>query len=559
MPGREANNIVIRDTIPEGFTFVSFSGDNPMGVAPTINGRVITWKVPKMQIKEGGTIKFTAKADGSCPGTADREAVNKAWISADKESPFADSSLITVSCDTVIKPPTPDHIDIVLDTLTFDRFKDEPLARVTLDAGNQSTTVYAVLRDKNGKFIEYATNASWTSRDESVATVKASSQKSNATITKVEKGATFIVVNDPSIQGLKADSIAITALPTPPWPAISEALMQDRNGDLIPDSITIRLNQSFQTNQKLASVVILYKGITYSFSVASLTLNDRVISFQIDRFSTADPKPPGTATMYMTVEGAAQQGSRTIDDGIGPAILQAKLYESQDHQNDSLLLVFSEEVHTMNFDDKTLQLIKSGSDTQSVSILSATPPGIYTQARIALSASGGNKRPEVGDYIRFLPGEKDGSCIDAALNKPHLKNRAVMINSGAPSIVKAWYSDNDADGTVEDVYIRFLRAVDISDLSFTVNLGAEVISGITGSALSYENNDSSFVHLVLPGKFTEKIAFRTSGTMYLRPEFLSTKEFRTGQASDSAAAVIRYGTIFPSASNGENQSRIHYR
>ncbi|MBN1603144.1 MAG: hypothetical protein JW915_16165, partial [Chitinispirillaceae bacterium] len=204
MPGREANNVVIRDTIPEGFTFVSFSGDNPMGVAPAISGRVITWKVPKMQIKEGGTIRFTVKADGSCPGTADREVINKAWISADKESPFADSSVITISCDTVIKPPTPDHIDIVLDTLTFDRYKDDPLARVTLDAGNQSTTVYAILRDKNGKFIQYATNANWTSRNESVATVEASSQdKSNATITKVEKGATFIIVTDPSIQGLK--------------------------------------------------------------------------------------------------------------------------------------------------------------------------------------------------------------------------------------------------------------------------------------------------------------------------------------------------------------------
>jgi uncharacterized repeat protein (TIGR01451 family) len=543
MPGREANNVIIRDTIPEGFTFVSFTGENPMGVAPTINGRVITWKVSKMQIKEGGTIKFTAKADGSCPGAADREVYNRSWISADKESPFADSSLLTVSCDTVVKPPTPDHIDLVLDTIAFNRSTDEPLARVTLDAGNLSTTVYAIVRDKKGKFLNYATSAIWTSRNDSVATVKAGTVKSNATITKVEKGATFIVVSDPSPPGLKSDSVAITVIPAPPWPAISEAIMLDKNADLIPDSMKIRLNRPFQTNQNLDSVVVFYRGEYISLPASAVKLNDTIITFSINNLTTIDPRPSGTAYLKMSVEGSGKQVSKSIADGIGPAILEARLYESADRKNDTLLLVFSEEVHTMNFDNKTLQLIKSGSnDTVSVPILTASPAGIYIQTRVALSQQSSN-RPEVGDFIRFLPGEKGGSSIDVALNPAHLKNKAVVIKSGPPSIVKAWYSDNNADGIVKDIYVRFLRPVDISNISFTVNWREALAGNIKDNSLSYLTNDSTTVHIVLPDNFTNTISIRTSGKIFLKPEFLSTNEYQTGWATDSAAPVILHASI----------------
>jgi uncharacterized repeat protein (TIGR01451 family) len=549
MPGREVNNVVIRDTIPEGFSFVAFTGNNPMGIAPKINGRVVSWSVPKMQIKEGGTIKFTAKADGSCPGTADRDVYNRAWISADKESPFADSSLLSVSCDTVVKPPTPDHIDIVLDTITFDKSADEPLARVTLDAGNLSTTVFAIVRDKKGKFLNYATSATWTSRNDSVATVKTGSVKSNATITKVEKGATFIVVTDPSLPGLKSDSIAITVIPAPPWPAIAEAIMLDKNADLIPDSMKIKLNRPFQTGQNLDSVVVVYRGEYISLPASNVKLNDTIITFSINNLTTVDPRPSGTVYLKMSVEGSGkQQVSKSIADGVGPAILEARLYESSDRKKDTLLLVFSEEVHTMNFDNKTLQLIKAGSsDTVGVSILAATPAGIYIQARIALSQQS-NNRPEVGDYIRFLPGEKGGSCTDVSLNLPNLKNKDVIIKSGPPAITKAWYSDNNADGVVKDIYVRFLRPVDISNMSFTINWGAALANNVKDKSLSYHNNDSSIVHIVLPDNFTNANSIKTAGKIFLKPEFLSTNEYQTGWATDSTAPVVLRAMIAAAAS-----------
>jgi hypothetical protein len=249
------------------------------------------------------------------------------------------------------------------------------------------------------------------------------------------------------------------------------------------------------------------------------------------------------------VDGSAKQVSKSIADGVGASILEARLYESTDRKNDTLLLVFSEEVHTMNFDNKTLQLIKAGSnDTVAVSILGATPAGIYIQARVALSQQS-NNHPEVGDFIRFLPGEKGGSSIDVALNPSHLKNKAVVIKSGPPSIVKAWFIDNNGDGIVKDIYVRFLRSVDISNMSFTANWGVALANSIKDKSLSYNNGDSTTVHVVLPDNFTNTISLRTSGKIFLKSEFLSTNESQTGWATDSAAPVILHALISAATSN----------
>jgi len=106
LPGREAINVVISDTIPAGFSFIRFTGDSPLGIAPTINGNVISWTIPKLQIKEKGTIKYIAKASGVCP-MQDKTLMTRAWIWADKESPAYDSVPVLVTCDLIPPPPPP--------------------------------------------------------------------------------------------------------------------------------------------------------------------------------------------------------------------------------------------------------------------------------------------------------------------------------------------------------------------------------------------------------------------------------------------------------------------
>jgi len=100
LPGRDVNNVVIRDTIPAGLSLNAQTVMTPPGFTQTISGNVITWTKPKMQVKDSGTITFTATASSSCPLRTKR-LVNRTWISADKESPVSDSSIVTLMCDSM--------------------------------------------------------------------------------------------------------------------------------------------------------------------------------------------------------------------------------------------------------------------------------------------------------------------------------------------------------------------------------------------------------------------------------------------------------------------------
>jgi len=102
LPGRDVNNIVITDTIPVGLTLNAQTVTIPSGFTQTISGNVITWTKPKMQVKDSGTITFMAVASSSCPLRTKR-IVNRSWITGLNESPVADSSVMTLSCDTAIK------------------------------------------------------------------------------------------------------------------------------------------------------------------------------------------------------------------------------------------------------------------------------------------------------------------------------------------------------------------------------------------------------------------------------------------------------------------------
>jgi uncharacterized repeat protein (TIGR01451 family) len=104
MPGREVTKVVIKDTIPDGLIFSRFTGDAPFGVSAKIDGKVITWEIPKMQIKEKGSLKYVVTAAGNCP-MQNKSIVARSWLSAEKESAISDSTIIMVTCDSVPPPP----------------------------------------------------------------------------------------------------------------------------------------------------------------------------------------------------------------------------------------------------------------------------------------------------------------------------------------------------------------------------------------------------------------------------------------------------------------------
>jgi uncharacterized repeat protein (TIGR01451 family) len=540
MPGRETNNVVIRDTIPEGFTFVAFTGDNPLNVAPTISANVITWTVPKMQIREGGIIKFTAKADGSCPGTADREAVNRAWISADKESPFADSSIITVSCDTVVKPPPPDHIDIVLDTLLMDLNKDADFVRIDMDEGTQNAIVYAVVRDRNGKYLRTVSGALWQSRDVSVATASAASAIScQGLLVKAGGGSTIITVSEPGNPTLKPDSLAINAVATPPWPAIASAVMGDADGDIVPDLLTFTLNDTFHVNQKLDSVIIDYRGTRYAFPAASVQAQRTLVTVGVAGITAVDPIPSGTVTMVMTVDGSEIRVSKTFTDGIGPALDKVSLKQDISGAYDTLDLTFTESVAMQTLVGSTLQLIRAATgDTVLLTVVAFRGPEFYTGTKAVVTAPAPGFRPQEGDRIRLVPGAAGGTVADMKKNLPHLLNKPVTIPERPSQLLAGWYTDDNADGFIDAVYLQFVKQVPIAGMKVRVDRELLRFEGLSGADLSY-GADQTLVKVNLPADRVATAGIRTDGDVYSLVTFADfLGEERTMKIADKAAPVI---------------------
>ncbi|MDR2963497.1 MAG: DUF11 domain-containing protein, partial [Bacteroidales bacterium] len=130
MPGRDVDNVVVRDTLPKGLKFEAFVGNCPLSdngaklsTAKTSDGRdIIIWSIPKLQVKQKGKIVYNATAtfpSGKICQTADEDIVNYAWIFGDKNSPANDTAKITVTCAKVPEPIVPTTLKKTADKASY--------------------------------------------------------------------------------------------------------------------------------------------------------------------------------------------------------------------------------------------------------------------------------------------------------------------------------------------------------------------------------------------------------------------------------------------------------
>ena len=120
VPGRETENVLVKDVLPEGFTFLSFVDDSGKDLGETIEvlgepvvydevTRTITWFKSILQVKEVGSFSYKMRADfssGTCT-RANEEQINVVSIEAETESPKTAEASVIVTCEPVILPPAP--------------------------------------------------------------------------------------------------------------------------------------------------------------------------------------------------------------------------------------------------------------------------------------------------------------------------------------------------------------------------------------------------------------------------------------------------------------------
>ena len=449
---------------------------------------------------------------------------------------------------TFIVPPfPPDHLDIVPDSAVFDLLLDQKEDSLFLDIDKDEIQVYAVIRDKNGFFLDYAANKNWKSRDTSVITIaQLTTDSLRYLVTKKSTGETWLVVSDPK-GNLKADSIKIRTVYKQKFPSIISAIMLDTNADIIPDMIAMTLSDTLKADQRLDSVLLSYRGQIYSIPARQLSLNGKTLLAPIAPTTGTDGRPSGQVTLVGSIAGEVSRRTKDATDGVGPALITADMQENESQGPDTLYLTFSEPVLASSLFGKQL-ILKRASTGDSVLLDVKMTVSTINDSSFAVAIAVTTPRPLSGDSLRLTPGGQGGTICDASKNTPHLLNRFVVLGfrAGPPSITGAYYLDANADGFVDRVVMIFKRSVAASDFktvkvqwSAAANTKSETVAP---DALT-KMNDSAWSAAVHGERLSDNVP-KTSGNMEVVVEYSGfPNDFRSSRVADSAAPVIVSATL----------------
>jgi conserved repeat domain len=563
LPGRDVNNVVIRDTIPVGLSLNAQTVTTPPGFTQTINGNVITWTKPKMQVKDSGTITFTATASSSCPLRTKR-LVNRAWISADKESPVADSAIVTLTCDSM-NVITPTKSVITLKDPSSNIIPSGDMARIdttaffiTVKDSDQNInngardTISAIVKNPSSGdslMVKLAETGVVTGIFQSVSPVTVASQSGPNKISTAGGETVYITYSD-QFDSTDISQAYLVTLSTFPVPVYGWLL--DANGDGKADSAVVIYSKAltarpdsllfyfpdqanFQT-VKSGQGVIQQNGniVTVSFAVPFATATTSFIS-----------GGTGSGFSFLTDGVTARKFQFPVADSIGPVITSAQVVErASGNTIDTLYATFSEAITPASLKGVSLVLVKNGVST----VITIDAVRTLISTRFALACAAGTPQPLAGDSLRINPA---GPARDLYGNGAHSRNPAVVITLRQipPTILKAYYVDRNAgraDGYVDTAFIQFNKKVSLGDLSFLLDWSnGLLVDNIRGDTISYIGTDSTRVGIALRTVFPYTGILRTSGAMNIIARFNDFPgESRQGTVADSAAPVIDSATYY---------------
>ncbi len=431
--------------------------------------------------------------------------------------------------------PIPDHLDVMPDSLSPDLNHDVKIDSLVLGEEQDSLLLFAVIRDIDNVYLEAGRNCTWKSSNEKSLTITPSTNdKAHAMIKKVDEGSAWIIVSQ---NGLKPDSVLVHAEAKANWPFISSAVMSDSHGDLVPDLIHITLTDTFKSDQKLTSVEITYRDKQYSIPSVSCQIIGTTLTVPFTSTTGIDAKPVGTVKIKMDIKNKEKSSTRPFTDGVGPSLIYAEILEKEDNEPDLLFLYFSEAIKQSSLIGDQLLLLKDGS-SDTVHLKISRTNKMINDSSFSVSLAVSNSTIQPGDKLRLVPAVMSGTISDAGDNKPHLLNKPVIIalKKGAASILKAWYKDGNANGTIDSLMIHYKRHVEISEfdsISIQWNLTLHKVSPDNFRAAG-----DSLIAISLKGAVISSDEIITGGSMFLSQKFKSTSTLRTATVIDSAAPVI---------------------
>ncbi len=221
----------------------------------------------------------------------------------------------------------------------------------------------------------------------------------------------------------------------------------------------------------------------------------------------------------------------SIKERIGPLITEAYLLEKDTaDRTDTLILTFSEPLSADSIRGQAFIIKKTNGDEALVSISSAVQIGNSYKVVVFGPI---NKL----DSIRINP---LGSIEDFYGNKAHPQNRYInlILKPGLPKVLSGYYYDRDADGIVEEGFLKFNRAVEREEIQCTFAWSNGVMTNSLPPEKITYGKDSTELKIDLRKSFVDSTFGISSGDLYLK---YSTPEYLGNGSSvllDSAAPVL---------------------
>lgn len=113
LPGREAYNVIVTDTIPLDLQWNGFTDNSALGITATYTAApvgapytgIIRWTIPVMLVGATGDLAYqTIAKNPPCPAP-DKDFLNVGWIQSLTDSPDSSRVALRITCNPV--PPTP--------------------------------------------------------------------------------------------------------------------------------------------------------------------------------------------------------------------------------------------------------------------------------------------------------------------------------------------------------------------------------------------------------------------------------------------------------------------
>ncbi len=336
-----------------------------------------------------------------------------------------------------------------------------------------------------------------------------------------------------------------------PWPEIKNAVVYDKNGNGIGDSVCLVFNGYFVDSMKTKTASFTWPENQFSYTETideSDKYNDNTIAFSFTPDNASPVWTHGKSAITVTLDSLKTEISRTADlnDGIGPLLKEASVIKRYLPGNDTFFVKITEPVKVSDISGYSFTLIKEN-HVKAIDIAPIDPVtdlnnGDYIRfAVVDLD----DDAPSTGDSLKIL---HTGSVIDLPGNKAHKDNPPVplqFINSNVP-VKNAYYYDLNGDGIVDNVRLVFVDTVkDIDNISFDVAFTSWQAYAEDVPA-AFESNEQKCIVLDLRSTFDApaKIIDKTYGEMSVTLTYTDPAGIVTYDVADKAAPVISKATYY---------------